>query len=67
MDATIAALWLARRLSNDAQTILGEFNQDRVDQVRAELRKRRNSHPPSPPLKRGGLTSAGALENRPAS
>lgn len=37
MDATIAALWLARRLSNDAQTILGEFNQDRVDQVRAEL------------------------------
>ena len=37
MDATIAALWLARRLSNDAQTILREFNQDRVDQVRAEL------------------------------
>ena len=37
MDATIAALWLARRLSKDAQTILREFNQDRVDQVRAEL------------------------------
>lgn len=36
MDACIMAQWLARRLNNDAQAVLHEFNEDRVDRANAK-------------------------------
>lgn len=36
MDACIMAQWLARRLNNDAQAVLREFNEDRVDRANAK-------------------------------